>query len=164
MLSKQQAAQLQSEIRDAITLTAAKIEQFTTGHGYKALGYPTFTAWWAAEMSDVPAASALTGIVYAMLGEGTPYDQIAATVKGVGPQTVAALARQFDNGVPPQLASTATKPAKHESYYGTLFLRIPTTTLKQWKKTADEMGTTVEDLALPVLAELFDGLGGDNAA
>lgn len=164
MLSKTQAAQLQTQIRDAITLTNTTIQAFIDGEGHRALGYPTFTTWWAAEMSDVSASSALTGIVYAMLKDGTPYDEIAATVKGVGPQTVATLARQFDSGMPPELASTAKKPAKHESYYGTLFLRIPTATLKQWKKLADEMGTTVEDLALPVLTELFDGLGGDNAA
>ncbi|WP_156442347.1 hypothetical protein [Mycobacterium sp. IS-1556] len=75
---------------------------------WEPLGFETFTdAWRAQGLADVTLpVETRPYVVYQMLGERVPTDEIALLVKGVGPQTVESLKRQKSNGVPPSAASS----------------------------------------------------------
>jgi hypothetical protein len=100
-LTKAQAADLAAQINPK-----RAIAEFIAGQGWAPLGYATFTAWWTDTMAEITIPPEFrVVVVYQMLAERTPADDIAAVVRGIGPAIVASLARQREHGVPAEYAS-----------------------------------------------------------
>lgn len=125
------------------------------------LGYNSFTDAWAARMSDITLASEIRPhVVYAMLDEGATVEEIADTVKGVGPEQAENLKRQHDNGVPAKEASVVvSKHRRRLPQRHFVTIEIDGDTRREWCRIAKEHDTTIEAIALPAVQAAFEALG-----
>jgi hypothetical protein len=150
------AQQLWGELRQHFANAENVIQQIVAQKAWEPLGYGSFAEAWAAEMSNLSLpAEVRPHVVYQMLAEGWEPIDVAAAVKGVGPQTAAALARQRRNGVPPNHAVVREhyrRPAAPPSH---IRISVGTTMLGEYHRIALVVGQSVEEIALEAVRERF---------
>lgn len=127
---------------------------------WEPLGYSSFTTAWADKMSDITLASEIRpAVVYAMLEEGATVEEIADTVKGVGPEQAETLKRQKDNGLSAKDASILvrehgrSRPQRHF-----VSIEVDGDTRQEWDRIAKAHDTTIEAIALPAVQAAFEAL------
>lgn len=127
---------------------------------WKPVGYNTFAEAWTAKMSDITLASEIRPhVVYAMLDEGATVEEIADTIKGVGPEQAENLKRQKNNGVRAKDASTIVRKHRRrlpQRHFVTI--EVDADTRRAWGRIAKAHNTTVEDIALPAVQAAFEAL------
>lgn len=104
-MNKQQAAKLDKEIRSALVVTTEKIGAFILAKAWTYLGHETL-ADWVKTLSDIRLGSPVVNLLaYELISSGEADDEIALSLRGLGPETVADLRRQRNSKVPPTLAN-----------------------------------------------------------
>jgi hypothetical protein len=124
--------------------------------------YETFTEAWTDKMSNITfAPELLAPIAYQMFNEGATPDQVADSVKGIGPSIAEDLKQQKDNGVSVDQASTVVRRHRRKlpGDFGYIRIKVGRDTLKEWKRLANQHGMTVAGVALPAIADAFRELG-----
>lgn len=107
----EQAEALWADLRSALVNFEQALARVIETKAWEPLGYDTFAQAWADRMRGTrlgTAASAAT-VVYALIDSGMDRDEALLTLgpsSGVGPERFDVLARQKENGVPPELATT----------------------------------------------------------
>lgn len=106
-MTKQRAKALDQEIREALVLTAEKVSEFILGKAWTHLGYESLQDW-VKSLSDIRLGLPVVNLLaYELIASGEADDEIALSLRGVGPEGVANLRRQKAAGVPPNLASSS---------------------------------------------------------
>lgn len=125
------------------------------------MGYATFMEGWRANGLDKTkvGAAVMPHVVYQLLGEGMSAEDIAASVPGVGPETVEELGKQKEAGVPPQRARQRTQVRTHaRSTPGTrhvVHVDLGGQLVREYQAVAAFFGTTVEDVLAECAKERF---------
>ena len=160
MLKKELADELWAKLRDSLMDTHEAVMTIVATQAWKPLGYKTFHEAWAEKMADVGLFSAcIPHVVYQLVNEGLSDAQIAATVKGIAPETAAAMRRQQANGVPADLATLrVSRPKPKDGRKDTLFLKVGVEKLAEWERIAEMQESTATSIALVVLEAHFTKL------
>jgi hypothetical protein len=155
-VTETQARKLWADLRGHFANAENVIQKIIEQKAWEPLGFKSFAEAWAAEMSNLTLPGEVRPhVVYQMLAEGWAPVDVAAAVKGVGPGTVEALARQRSNGVPPNHAVVREhyrRPAAPPSH---IRLNVGSTMLGEYHRIAVEVGQSVEDIALEAVRERF---------
>ncbi|AER47603.1 hypothetical protein DS6A_49 [Mycobacterium phage DS6A] len=155
-ISKRQADRLWDDLRGHFVAAQDAIKAIIKAEAWKPLGYDTFAEAWTARMGDVTLATeARPHVVYQMLAEGVPADDVALATKGVGPETVRELDRQRKNGVPADHAVVRRHLRRRPSAPDTLHVKLTAATLTEYHRVAAAAGVTVEEVAREAIAERF---------
>lgn len=133
------------------------------------LGYDSFATFWVEKFSGTVVGKLLfpmvTTIVANMLGEGTPVEEIAYVVDGVGPETVAWIKEQLDANVPNELLTTTPPKNGNSNGNGDGSLKVSFTVdaaaAPRWKKTVAALakkngGKTLSQIAFEQTQEYID--------
>lgn len=105
-----QAAKLWADLRQAFTRIDQLLPEIIETKAWEPLGYTSFTEAWTAKMDGITIATEMRPhVIYAMFNEGAQLDTIQAAIKGIGPRQLDVLKRQYNNGVPADLATTIVR-------------------------------------------------------
>ena len=155
-VSVAEAGKLWGELRQHFANAENTIQAIVEQKAWEPLGYNSFAEAWAAEMSNLTLPSEVRPhVVYQMLAEGWEPVDIADAVKGVGPQTAEAFARQKRNGVPPNHAVVREhyrRPAAPPSH---IRISVGATMLGEYHRIALAVNQSVEEIALEAVRERF---------
>ena len=99
-------------------------------------------------------------VIYAMFNEGAQLDTIQAAIKGIGPRQLDVLKRQYNNGVPADLATTIVRehPRQKPSAPKTIRVEVGAHTLAIYEKKAKKHGLTVDGIAAQAIRDRFNSL------
>lgn len=161
-LSRKQAIALWQKLRHHFADAARVVEEIIETRAWEAMGYESFAEAWSAQMGEVTLAAEVRPlVVYQMLTEGHDYDLIAASVKGVGRSRVDGLDRQRRNGVPARDASlfvVRRHVRKRPSAASIIHVDVGTVALRRYRKIAESVGVSVEQIAAEAIRERFEML------
>lgn len=109
-ITEREAIALWENLRSAVTNFVDALRAVIEAKAWEPLGYSSLAEAWADRMAGTPLSSAAAQalVVYALLDEGLPQEEIVETVgvgSGIGPKRVELLARQKEVGVPPEFAT-----------------------------------------------------------
>ena len=153
---KTHATALWDALRHHFTNAADTIRAIIEDKAWEPLGYLSFAEAWSREMRDVALAHEVRAhVVYQLLEEKVPVQDIADMVGGVGPVVAESLARQRSNGVPADCAVVREHLRRPASQANTLRIKIGATMLYEYKRIARLQGDTVEDIAKDAIAARF---------
>lgn len=154
------AEKLWERLHTTLIDTQKTIIEIIQARAWEPLGYESFAKAWVDRMADVQIGIELQPhVVYELLNEQMPLDQIAEMLSGVGPETVNNLARERENGVPPEYAKGRSSRPRPRSAPATLFLHLGKERYAQWADRAASIERSVEDIAVEVLDRHFSGIG-----
>lgn len=161
-MSQKQALGLWQKLRQHFVNAAAVIEEIIERRAWEPLGYDSFAEAWNAQMGEVTlAVEVRPHVVYQMLTEGYDYDAIAEKVKGVGRDRVESLDRQRRNGVPAKDASMSVVREhlrNRPSSAAYIHVEVGPIALRRYRKIAERLGLTVEQIAAEAIAARFEEL------
>jgi hypothetical protein len=153
---KQHATALWDALRQHFANAADTIRAIIEDRAWEPLGYLSFAEAWGREMRGVMLAVEIRPhVVYQLLEEKVPLQDIADMVGGVGPVLAESLARQRSNGVPPDCAVVREHLRRPASQANTLRIKIGATMLYEYKRIARLQGDTVEEIAKEAIAARF---------
>lgn len=151
-----QAQKLWGELRRHFANAENVIQQIVEQKAWEPLGYGSFAEAWVGEMSNLTLPSEVRPhVVYQMLAEGWEPVDIADVVKGVGPSTAEALARQRRNGVPPNHAVVREHYRRRSAPASHIRINVGPTMLAEYHRIATVVGQSVEDIALEAVRDRF---------
>lgn len=151
------------------------LEEVIVERDYEEMGYDSFTAYWSAEMYDLPLADRFqVQVAYYMFAEGAEPQDVAQGIDGLGPVRADAIKRQIDNGLPPDQINRNPKPKpkagdstvvrEHErklpSDPASVTIYIGPLKRKRYQKRAERLGVTLEDCYRQAGDEFFKKLEG----
>jgi len=155
-LTKQQASTMWDALRDHFTNAAEAIRKIIEARAWEPLGYVSFAEAWNTEMREVKLAKEIQAhVVYQLLEERVPLQDIADMVGGVGPAIAESLARQRNNGVPADCAVVSEHLRRRARPAGTLHIQIGATMLYEYRRIAALNGDSVEEIAREAIRERF---------
>lgn len=161
-LSQEQAVALWQSLRNHFINAARVIEQIIEKRAWEPMGYESFAEAWNAQLADVTlAVEVRPHAVYQMLSEGYDYDQVAASVKGVGRDRAESLDRQRRNGVPACDASMSTVRRhlrRKPGVAATVHVEVGPIALRRYQEIAERVGESVEAIAAEAIATRFEAL------
>jgi hypothetical protein len=153
---KANAAALWDALRQHFTNAAETIRTIIKDRAWEPLGYVSFAEAWGREMKDVLLADEVrVHVVYQLLEERVPVQDISDMVGGVGPVITESLARQRSNGVPADCAVVREHLRRPASQASTLRIKVGATMLYEYKRIARLQGETVEEIAKEAIAARF---------
>jgi hypothetical protein len=153
---KTHATALWDALRHHFTNAADTIRTIIEDRAWEPLGYLSFAEAWGREMRDVVLAHEVRAhVVYQLLEERVPVQDIPDMVGGVGPAIAESLARQRSNGVPADCAVVREHLRRPASQANTLRIKIGATMLYEYKRIARLQGDTVEEIAKEAIAARF---------
>ena len=158
-LSRQQAESMWAGLRDHFANAAAAIKQIISERAWEPLGYSSFAEAWKHEMYGQKLAMEVRPhIVYQLLEESVPLQDVADMVGGIGPVLAESLARQRSNGVPADCAVVSEHLRRKAGPPGTIKIHVGATLLYEYKRIAALQGATVEEIVLEAAREKFASL------
>lgn len=158
-LTSKEALALWGSLRQHFINAAAVIAEIIERRAWEPLGYGSFAEAWTAEMREITLAPEIRPhVVYQMLAEGTPTEDVPDLVKGIGPRGAAALDRQRRNGVPADYAVVNEHLRRKPCAPDTVHVKVGKAMFAEYKRVADEAGLSVEEIAKDAIAERFSAL------
>jgi hypothetical protein len=155
-ISKRQAEAMWSGLRDHFTNAATAIKEIIAARAWEPLGYGSFAEAWKKEMQGVRLAGEIRAhVVYQLLEENVPVQDVADMVGGVGPIFAENLARQRSNGVPADCAVVSEHLRRKPKPADTIHVRIGATMLYEYRRVAALHGEAVEEIAREAIQERF---------
>lgn len=144
-MNKNEAKALDKEIRDALVVTAEKIEKFILAKAWRLLGHNTL-ADWVKTLSDIRLGMPVVNLLgYELIASGDADDEIALSLRGIGPEGVANLRRQRNAGVPASAANQYKGPRRNRC--------AQIITVVNWKSRDEQNAVAAiaeaEDMSLP---------------
>jgi hypothetical protein len=150
------AEKLWKQLHTNLLGTQKTIIEIIRARAWEPLGYETFAKAWIDQMSDISIrVELIPHVIYALLDETVPVDEIAEIVKGVGPETVANYALDRENGVPADQARGRRKQRRGRSTSWTLFLHLGKERFTRWTQIAATTDRNLEDVAIDALDAHF---------
>ena len=158
-LTRKQALSLWGKLRQHFIDAAKVMEDIIDQRAWEPLGYGTFAEAYAAQMAEVTlAAEVRPHVVYQLLTEGLNPLDVADLVKGVGPRGATALDRQRKNGVPADFAVVNEHLRRKPSPPDTVHVKVGKTMLAEYRRIAESLDLSVEEIAKEAIAERFASL------
>jgi hypothetical protein len=174
-ISARQAQKLWALLRQHFINFERTLEEIIEKRAWEPMGYESFPEAWTAQMGDITlAAEFRPHVVYAYFDQGASVADVAAGVKGVGPERAAALKRQRNHGVPADAASMSTGRKWHNRNEDTTVVReherkkpaeastvhiaLSALKYKRYQKIAKKVGVPLEDLCRDAIDEKFAAL------
>ena len=155
-ISKKQATAMWDNLRDSFLNATTEIKRIIAAQAWEPLGYKSFAQAWREEMIDIPLAGEIrVHVVYQLLEESVPLQDIADMVGGFGPTIVESLARQKANGVPSDCAVVSEHIRRKPRPADTVHIKVGTTLLYEYRRVAHELGESVEDIFFEAGREKF---------
>jgi hypothetical protein len=150
------AEKLWKKLHTNLLGTQTTIIEIIKAKAWEPLGYESFAKAWIDQMSNISIRVELVPhVIYALLDESIPEDEIAEIVKGVGPEAVEAFARERDNGVPADQARGRKQNPSATSW--TLFLHPGKERKIRWDEAAAKLDRALSDLAIEIIDDYFKG-------
>jgi hypothetical protein len=158
-INKAQATAMWDALRDHFLNATTSIKAIIAARAWEPLGYGSFAQAWREEMRDIPLAGEVrVHVVYQLLEEQVPLQDVADMVGGVGPAIVESLARQKHHGVPADCAVVSEHVRRKPRPADTLHVKVGATMLHEYRRIAHIVGEPVEDIALEAIREKFASL------
>lgn len=158
-LSKRQATVLWDKLRDSFLSATDAIKAIIASKAWEPIGYSSFAQAWREEMKGIPLAGEVrVHVVYQLLEESVPLQDIADMVGGVGPVLAESLARQKHHGVPAEAAVVREHVRRKPRPADTIHIKVGATMLHEYRRIAAVAGESVEDISLEGIREKFAGL------
>lgn len=161
-ISKKNAEALWNELASNLLAAEESIKEIIKNRAWEPLGYESFYEAWNDRMSHIEIARDFRGIiVYQMLAEGRSDNEIAHSVKGVGPETALGFRRDRAAGVPADKAKGKVlispferKAPASEQYRLTLVFTVEE--IRQFSAKAKAQGVTVDEIAIAAVRAAFE--------
>ena len=158
-LDRRQAEAMWGALRDHFANAANSIKEIIAARAWEPLGYASFAEAWKHEMYGVTLAMEVRPhIVYQLLEESVPLQDVADMVGGVGSALAESFARQRSNGVPADCAVVSEHLRKKAGPPGVIKIRVGATLLYEYKRIAALQGETVEEIVMEAAREKFAAL------
>lgn len=160
-LSKAKAAALWDKLRANFLDQELILKEIISERAWEPLGYQTFADAWNAKMSHVTLfAEFRPHVVYQLLAEGSSPEDVAASVRGIGPESAEFLDRQRKSGLAADEASTVVREhnRKLPSPDDTLHVKVGKTWLTEYRRIAKRLDLNVEQVAKQAIAARFKEL------
>lgn len=155
-INRVEATAMWDALRDHFTNAADAIKTIIANRAWEPLGYGSFAEAWRHEMRGVVLAGEIRAhVVYQLLEEQVPVQDVADMVGGVGPVIAEALSRQRENGVPADCAVVSEHLRRKPRPADTLHIKIGATLLYEYRRVAAVQGETVEEICREALREKF---------
>lgn len=163
-ISKKNAEALWNELASNLLAAEESIKEIIKNRAWEPLGYESFYEAWNDRMSHIEIARDFRGIiVYQMLAEGRSDNEIAHSVKGVGPETALGFRRDRAAGVPADKAKGKVlispferKAPASEQYRLTLVFTVEE--IRQFSAKAKAAGASVDAVAIAAVRAAFSEL------
>lgn len=139
------------------------LSEIVKTRAWEALGYESFPEFYTAEYADFTLFPEMRAhVVYALFDEGASIDEVAQSVKGIGEESAKALKRQRNNGVPADMALVREHLRQSPRRPYVIHLDVGPDDLADFRRIAQELGTSIEEIAIPAVrarfAELANGV------
>jgi hypothetical protein len=158
-IKKSDAVALWDSLRDNFLNATNNIKAIISARAWEPLGYNSFAQAWREEMVGISLAGEIrVHVVYQLLEEQVPVQDIADMVGGVGPTLTESLARQKNNGVPADCAVVSEHIRRKPRPADTLHVKVGATMLYEYRRIAALAGESVEDIAMEAIREKFASL------
>lgn len=172
-LSVQEAERLWTQLQQHFINAAQVIEEIIATEAWRPLGYQNFSDAWADRMGEITLANEIRPhVIWQMYHEGVDDDFVMSNVAEVGPSAASSYRRQYENGLPPELATPTPTPRQREhwetttvvvhehererpSKADTIHLKVGVAMLQEYRRVAKKHNTNVEDLAMGFVREGF---------
>lgn len=163
-ISKKNAEALWNELASNLLAAEESIKEIIKNRAWEPLGYESFYEAWNDRMSHIEIARDFRGIiVYQMLAEGHSDNEIAHSVKGVGPETALGFRRDRAAGVPADKAKGKVlvspferKAPASEQYRLTLVFSVEE--IRAFSAKAKALGASVDAVAIAAVRAAFSEL------
>lgn len=153
---KAHATALWDALRQHFTNAADTIRAIIEDRAWEPLGYLSFAEAWGREMKDVSLADEVRAhVVYQLLEDRVPLQDIPDMVGGIGPVMAEGLARQRRNGVPADCAVVREHLRRPPSQPDTLRIKLGATMLYEYRRAARLQNESVEEIAKEAIAARF---------
>lgn len=156
-LSRDRAAQMWENLRNALLLTEESIREIVRLRAWEPLGYDSFLSAWTDLMRDVPLASQClkAAVIYAMFDQGAGDQEVALAVHQAGPRTVREMRRNHQLNVPPSLVRVKSFERRHPSPPQTVKFALPASQYADLTTRAAEENVTLGELARALVLNYF---------
>jgi hypothetical protein len=129
---------------------------------WEVLGYESFPEFYAGEYSEFTLFPEMRPhVVYAYFDSGASVEDVASSIRGVGPELAKGFKRQRDNGVPAEHAKPITVAQHGRERPGPrrfLTLEFSATELREFERLARSCGTTANDVATAAVTAAFKAM------
>lgn len=113
-ISKKRAEALWQDLRSALELTEAKIQEIVKARAWEPLGFDSFADCWADRLGDLRLSGEIrAAVVYAMFDDGADLREVVGAVQGVGPVEVKKLKAAKSRGLSPVAGATFSTVREH---------------------------------------------------
>lgn len=164
-LSVPAAEALWDDLKSTLSNAERTIVQIINTKAWEPLGYPSFAAAWAENMTGVRLATEAmrVHVVYALYDSGLHDEEVRTVlgpVSGVTPTSLATIRRQRDNGVPPSLATTRVRSYERPlpSLPRTVHVELTEEEFSRYAAQAARIGSSVKTEAEKAIRMHFDRL------
>lgn len=155
-LSKAKAEALWDKLATQFLEFEQTLKEIITQHAWEGAGYSTFAEAWNAKMRHVTLfAEFRPHVVYQLLGDGQSPDEVAASVKGIGPRGAEILDRKRKAGIPADVATVREHLRKKPEPADTLHIKVGHAMLAEYRRIANVLGQSAEDIAQEAIAARF---------
>lgn len=123
-ISKKRAEALWQDLRSALELTEAKIQEIVKARAWEPLGFDSFADCWADRMGDLRLSAELrAAVVFAMFDDGAEVAEVITAVAEVGPVAAKNLKVAHRKGMSAKGATTLVRQHERRPRSGQRFVR-----------------------------------------